>query len=176
MKKSIWTALLIGIVLLAATGQTDIYKYIDENGQRRWTDDLSQVPEEQRPAHQRLDSEGTANTTEKPPMVQSRSLPEDVSESPGADEPQETVNTSREALLKEKAALNEQYQQLMLERQQIQKALAEPHNADGRAALNQRAQAYNKKAELYDSRLDAFNQKVAAYIETNKAVQVKVAE
>lgn len=176
MNKSIWIVMLIAILLLASTGNGEIYKYIDENGQRRWTDDLSQVPKDQRPTHQRLDNQGTRNTTERPPVVQPGSLPEGVSGSPDANEPHKTVIISREALLKEKAALHEQYQQLMLERQQIQQAIAEPQNADGRAAANKRAQAYNQKAEAYDNRLDAFNQKVAAYIETNKTVQVKVAE
>jgi hypothetical protein len=176
MKKSIWAALLIGIVLLATTGQTEIYKYIDENGQRRWTDDLTQVPKEQRPAHQRMAGEATGDTMGTPSVVQSRSVPEGDSESLDAIEPQGAVTLSREALLKEKAALHAQYQQLMLERQQIQQALSEPQNADALAAASKRAQAYNQKAEAYDNRLAAFNQDVAAYIETNKAMQGQVAE
>jgi hypothetical protein len=176
MKKSIWAVLLIGVVLLAATGHTEIYKYIDENGQRRWTDDLSQVPKDQRPALQRPVIEESGNTVGQPPVVQPQSLPEGESGASVANEPHVPVELSREALLKEEAALHNQYRQLMVERHQIQQALAESHDADGRAAIAERAQTYNEKAEAYDNRLDAFNQNVAAYIETTTAVQVKAAE
>ena len=176
MQKSIWILLLVGVLMLAATGHTEIYKYIDENGQRRWTDDLTQVPKDQRPALQRVVDEETGTSAKTPSAAQSQATPERVPEAPATDEPQETIELSREALLKEKAALHEQYRQLMLERQKIQQALAESNTADGREAAGQRAQAYNIKAEAYDNRLDAFNQKVAAYIETNTALQVKVAE
>jgi hypothetical protein len=64
----------------------------------------------------------------------------------------------------------------MLERQQIQQALAESSNTDDRATIRRRAHAYNKKADAYDDRLDAFNQKVAAYKQTITAVHVQVVE
>ena len=76
MKKPISAFILITALLFAATVCAEIYKYTDENGQKRWTDDLSQVPKEQRAAAQRIESEeekpadataGNAQRTQPPP-------------------------------------------------------------------------------------------------------------
>ncbi len=176
MNKSTWIVVLIVVLMLAATGQAEIYKYIDENGKRRWTDDLSQVPNDQRPAPQRLTDEEAGQPADRPPVLQSQPIPEHVSQPTATAAPQDTAKPNRETLLKEKAALHELYRQLMLERQQIQQALAESSNTADRATIRRRAQAYNQKADAYDDRLDAFNQKVAAYKQSVTAVQVQVAE
>ena len=69
MKKTFSAFILITALLFAEMVCAEIYKYTDENGQKRWTDDLSQVPKEQRAAAQR-----TATEEEKPlkPKQQSR--------------------------------------------------------------------------------------------------------
>ena len=42
-------------IMLVFPAYAEIYRYIDANGQTRWTDDLSQIPKEQRATAQRFE-------------------------------------------------------------------------------------------------------------------------
>ena len=181
MKKTILAVFLIGIIVLVAPGHAEIYKYIDENGQKRWTDDLSQVPKDQRPKGQRLVAEEseaiTGNTADGPTQAAPLPpVPETGEMVPDTDETGPIDALSRDALVKEKAQIQEQYRQLMQEREKLQQAIAEAPSGDDRAELNKKATAYNQKAEAYDNRLNDFNKKVARYNQQISAAQEKAAE
>ncbi|MBC2711046.1 MAG: DUF4124 domain-containing protein [Desulfosarcina sp.] len=166
MKKPTLAFFLIVTLVLAAPVCAEIYKYIDENGQKRWTDDLSQVPKEQRTSVQRFESaeempaDAVADQTEQAPP---ESPLETETEVPDTDEPSETAGLSREALEKEKADLDTQYQQLLEERKQLEQIKPEAVSASTRAELNARISAYNSKTEQYETQLNAFNEKISAY-------------
>lgn len=166
MKKTTLAFLLIIFPMFTVPLSADIYKYIDENGQKRWTDDLSQVPPEQRNAVQQIETE------EEPPV-----LPDQVAgdgnqpetsgamgaKLPNADAENEKPNLEREALNREKSDLNALYKELVAEKEQLEKAKAEAADADAQEELKQKINAYNQKAKAYDQRLDSFNQKASLY-------------
>lgn len=161
MKKTILAIFSILLALLfTAYSNAEIYKYIDENGQKRWTDDLSQVPVEQRDSAERMETEATFETPsdrvsdEAPPPEPAEKMEDATS---GTDE------TNRETLESEKADLDTMYQELLQERQQIEKAKAEAKGASAKGALGKRITAYNEKAERYEERLKAFNNNVNKY-------------
>jgi hypothetical protein len=56
MKKPILAFFLIVALTAAVPTGAEIFKYVDANGQTRWTDDLNQVPAEQRASVQRFES------------------------------------------------------------------------------------------------------------------------
>ncbi len=166
MKKPILAFFLIITLLLTVPVHAEIYKYIDENGQKRWTDDLSQVPAEQRASAQRFETEqetpaDTAAEQEQAPQPET-ALETEV-EDPDSAEPNESAELSREALEKEKTALDTQYQQLLEERKQIEQITGEALDTSARAELNRRISAYNSKTEQYEAHLNAFNEKISAY-------------
>lgn len=173
MKKPVLAFFLIIILLLALPVCAEIYKYTDEDGQKRWTDDLSQVPKEQRPSAQRFESveettaDAAAGQTQK---VRPGSPPETVTAHTDADEPLEADKLNRKALEKEKADLDSQYRQLLEERKQIEQIKPEATSASTRAELNRRISEYNSKTEQYESRLNAFNEKINAF---NKKLMAK---
>jgi hypothetical protein len=157
---------LIIALLLAAPLYAEIYRYIDENGQKRWTDDLSQVPEQQRAGVQRIETEPETPEkakTEKAEETQSGSSPETKAAASDTGTESETDVVSREALEKEKAELDLLYQQLMEERKQIEKFTPEPHNFKAQAEQNDRITAFNEKTEQYEARLAKFNEKIDAF-------------
>ena len=166
MKKPISVFILITALLFAASVCAEIYKYTDENGQKRWTDDLSQVPTEQRAAAQRIATEeekpanattGKAQKAKPPPPLEAKAA---VPDSGAANE---TAELSREALEKEKADLDLMYQQLLEEREQIEKLTPEAQNFKARAELNDRITAFNQKTEQYETKSNAFKEKINAY-------------
>ena len=161
MKKTIPAIFSILLTLLFAVHcYAEIYKYIDENGQKRWTDDLSQVPVEQRDSAERIQTE---QTLENPAdqATDDAAPPEPVEKREQATF--DTDEPNREALEKEKADLDAMYQELLQERQRIEKAKSETKGAPAKRALRKRITAYNEKAETYEERLKAFNDNVTRY-------------
>lgn len=160
MKKRFWAYLLIISLLLAAPACAEIYRYIDANGQQRWTDDLSQVPKEQRQSAQRIQSIDT-----RPADVQAK--PESPLQSEpgnqGADDQKQSADLSRNALEKEKADLDTQYQQLLQERKQLDQMKTEAKTREDQLALKDRISGYNSKTQQYETQLNAFNKKIQAY-------------
>jgi hypothetical protein len=158
MKKSLVTCLVIIGLILAAPLSAQIYKYIDENGQKRWTDDLSQVPVEQRQSAEHFEdasdipSEASATQGESGTVV-----------TPETDLTDGNAELTRESLMKEKSELENQYKLLMEERKQIEQMKAEQGDTIHRAELNQRISAYNAKSDKYDIQLNAYKKKIDTY-------------
>lgn len=166
MKNPFFVFFLAVSLLLATPLYAEIYKYIDENGQKRWTDDLSQVPKEQRPSAQRIETEEETSaykTLDKVKKTQPESSLGTKTAISGSGEAGETAQPSRVSLEKEKADLDTQYQQLMEERTQIEKLRTEATTFNDRANLNQRISEFNTKTGEYEAQLNAFNEKVSAY-------------
>lgn len=161
MKKTILAIFSILLaLLLTAYSNAEIYKYIDENGQKRWTDDLSQVPVEQRDSAERMETEATFETPSD--QASDDAAPPDPAEKM-EEATSDTDEPNREALEKEKADLDTMYQELLQEREQIEKAKAEAKGAQAKGPLAKRITAYNEKAEKYEQRLKAFNNDVSNY-------------
>lgn len=173
MKKTMLAFFLIITLLLAAPAYAEIYKYVDENGQNRWTDDLSQVPQAQRSTAQRFESEAdaAADTASDPAQETQPESPVAIESAlPDADQQGDGTEVNRELLEKEKAELDTQYQLLLEERNQLEQLSAEVLNSGARAEINLRISEYNAKTKTYEAQLNAFNEKIEAY---NQSVMSK---
>ena len=164
MKKTTLAFLLVIFPMFIVPLHADIYKYIDENGQKRWTDDLSQVPPDQRDAVQRIETEN--ETAVLPSQAADDGMPSESAGKGGAkllDAEKDKANLDREALSREQSDLNALYEELVAEKAQLEKAKAEATSAEAQEELKQKINAYNEKAKAYDQRLDSFNQKASQY-------------
>jgi hypothetical protein len=160
MKKAIWVSLLIFFLLMAGSAWGEIYKYIDKNGQPRWTDDLSQVPKAQRASAQHFEG-----VKEQPAAAngQAESSPGGKVQNQAVHKSDQSKAPSREALEKEKADLDNQYQQLLQERKELKRLKAKALNPADRSALEKRISAYNQNTNHYEAQLNAFNKKIKTY-------------
>lgn len=166
MKKNILVIFLIFSMMLALPVCAEIYKYVDENGQKRWTDDLSQVPKEQRPAVQRLESTPESSVDETADVSQKNQTSPPLEGEPAdlnAGDPGQAADLSREALEKEKADLDSRYEQLLEERKQLEEMKSTELSTAAQSELNRRISAYNEKTEQYESQLNQFNQRINDY-------------
>ncbi len=161
MKKPIIICLAI-IALLGPAGSlcAQIYKYIDEKGQPRWTDDLSQVPAHMRETAKQFtdlgdESQGASISTDQRQV--------DTKAVPVTDPSNDNAGLTRELLMKEKSNLENQYQQLVEERKTLETVKAVEEDAVQQAELNQRIISYNEKTKQYETRLNAYMKKVDAY-------------
>jgi hypothetical protein len=147
----------------AGASCADIYQYTDQDGNVRWTDDLSQVPEAQRAAAEQTKKTAadTANGEARPPAAEAALESEASEAETGASAT--TPDLDRTALEAERAELDTLYQQLIEERKTLEQMKAESSDTTDRTVLNERIEQYNRKTEAYEEQLNRFNDKVNAY-------------
>lgn len=160
-KRVIFCILLLTVLFTAGSISAEIYKYIDKNGQKRWTDDINQIPPSQRDSVETMDSvqsapesnTGQVETNVPPADSSAESAPLDAA----------TGTLDREALEKEKAALDALYQALLTEQKALEQMKTETLDAATQADLNKRINAFNNKTEQYKTQLDQFNKKIEVF-------------
>lgn len=141
---------LLGILAISHPVAAEFYKYVDEDGNTLYTDDLSKVPKDQR---EKLTSYEEVLPT-----------PDDGAERAKAARAKqmEALNQSRDALGERKAELDREYQEMVRERADLEAQKAN-------AVTDEEVAAYNK-------RVTAFNEKMRAFEEKRKALEAEVEE
>ena len=161
MKKPLMVCLAIIVSLMLTTSSpAQIYKYTDENGQKRWTDDLSQVPIEQRESAEHFEDMGNESQEPTTTATQEQDNP---AVAPAADQPEADSEPDRQSLMKEKVDLEDQYRLLAQERKALEQMKLEQNDASNRTELNQRISAFNAKTKQYETQLNAYKKKVETY-------------
>jgi len=134
----------------------EFYQYTDKNGVKHFTDNLADVPENQREKlsiHQSTQS--TQPRQENTPAAPEPESPA-TSETPAA--PETSVITS-ESLVMEKDALDKEYNSLLKQRQ----SLNEQKQDIGEKKYNELAAELNQKIHQYQTRSDALKNKITEY-------------
>ena len=150
MLNRIVTVLLI-LLVLPMLASAEIYKYRDQSGVLRYTDNLAEVPVAQREnIEQYQEIKTTADTAEQAPA----NTPE-----------KEAVQDARAAekeLTDEKGVLDNEYSQLMEMRNSIE-AAPQPSTPEEIAAHKKKIQDYNIQLNIYEVKVKAFREKLEAY-------------
>lgn len=160
----------IAIILVSMPADAEFYKYKDQNGVMRFTDNLSEVPVEQRPevesyaepedflTPERKRQRNKTTSGQQTPSVKRETPPQ-----PDAEAKAETREQRAVRLKEQKATLEAEYNDII----ETQKSLAEQ-----RKTLQSPAsyQTYNKhqkrlkaRAGAYEKRRQQFEEKVKAY-------------
>lgn len=153
----------------------EYYQYRDQNGVLRFTDNLADVPEDQRQQIESYtESEDYVMTEEESPeYLQDTSVQEETGEDMvGADQDEETetIRDDNLAQLKKlnqmKAALDEEFAELMEEKQALLQYKESKKNISIKEAkdyqkkvtlLNQRITDFEERRQAYKKEADAFN-------------------
>lgn len=164
-------AILLIFSVLPAAGE--FYKYVDENGNTRFTDDINQVPPQQR--------QGISS------YVESESKPETTAPEPDSDVPEPAAKKqnaadiyaeekaedgyyekTRRELDQMKSEIDAEFEALNVEKEKL---TSERENANSRdqiqeynkkvTQLNERAAAYEAKGAEYEKKVGEFNAKIA---------------
>jgi predicted RNase H-like nuclease (RuvC/YqgF family) len=156
------TCFFVSITTLAGA---EYYKYHDENGNLRFTDDISTIPESQRKSVEQFESttsnirETPTNPTTRTPPAEAVVPPGDVSYTVRAKELnriQEKLHKTRMALEKEKAELEA-------------RAPAENATNKEKIAYSEKIEALNAKIDQYSKEVNAFEEKVDAFNRRGKS-------
>jgi len=155
--------LIFAIILVVAPASAEYYKYIDSSGKVRYTDDLNQVPQDQRAGAQTFteikdQSEQTQPETQATDGDSEQNMPQ-TSE----------LEQTKTRLDAEKKTLDETYKQLMEQRKQLEDVKASAKSPKEIKEYNEKVTELNEKIQEYENRRLQFNTDIDAY---NSKVEV----
>jgi len=172
MRKAKWSICLV-IIFMSTPVLGEFYRYADESGNVKYTDDLGQVPVEQRP---------TAKT-----YIESKGIPEEKTDVSDAEKEKTAQDSTAELdqikiqLDKEKLELEKEYEALMKEQDALSetakkaktRVLVQKFNKSA-LAFNEKTVAYAKKRRALDERIVKYNSEVKQILENKlKKMQKK---
>lgn len=163
---------LLAIVLMgfAAPAVADFYKYVDQNGVTRYTDNLADIPEDQRPKIETF--EGSENDSaygesaqesgrksdklqEERQAVKAKRKQQDLTRSGTKGE---QMRQTRDALESEHAALMKEKDALEAKRDTLKTAKEVRAYQNEVARLNRKIAAFEKRRQAFKNEVDAFNE------------------
>lgn len=159
------------VLWLCSPAFARIYQYKDSNGAIHFTDDISRIPEDQRPP---LPPRGYPEVG---------SADDQGKEAAEANEPGAETSTNEarkgdkipilEEIHKEKADLDAQYADMMKERKALEKKRTTLKTPEQVGAYQKKVKDLNQRIEAYQDRQRAYQKKVDAYNAALKEEQEK---
>lgn len=169
MKIMKWIVVLV-IVGVPALSLAEFYKYVDENGKVRFTDNLANVPDGQRPqikeyeevSHE-LTPKEKAEEQQEPTSKKTKQGAEVVTvEKDGLTEKDEK-ELEGEELEKKGEKLQQEYEALMEERQELDKAAKVRLTPAVQKKLVEKIADFNLRIKDYEGKRQAYNKAVEAH-------------
>jgi len=163
MNQGKWLILLI-LVLFSIPASAEFYKFIDEEGNVQFTDDLTKVPVNQR--------EGVRK------YIESRTDAEDIKDNANIDKKEEQLFDGQEKAIQiedtnlfktkkeldaKKKELDAEYVALLKEKEEIDKSIQKLKTNEEIKISNEKVQKFNEKIKKYEEKRKAFNTEVKAY-------------
>jgi len=172
MKKlGVWVIFLV-CMGIAPAGFAEFYKYVDEEGKVQFTDNIANIPDDQR---EKIEAYKEAKSSPRvAPQVEKEERTADTSEaaetgaggSPVTED--ESVDAQADLLEKRGEALQQEYEALMKEREALDQAAKVRLTPARKRKLveeisdfNLRIKAYEKKRQEYNEAVEAYNAGVA---------------
>ncbi len=143
--------MLLILLALPALALAEIYKYRDQNGILRFTDNLTEVPLAQRENVDQYQEIKAREDVAEP-------APDNATEQAAGQDPQ----AAEKALLDEKGALDIEYNQLVEMRKSLE-AAPQTGTPEEIAAHENKVRDYNARLQIYEVKQKSFRAKVDAY-------------
>ncbi len=163
--------ILIASVALAAPASAQFYKYLDKLGHTRFTDDINQVPEDQRRSARTyaVAAPGAAEAnTLNGGSEQSRSGRDDLVENAGGaavgvSSEEESIDAAKARLEALKKQIDAEYQSLAKEKEALAQEKEAPKTRDQILDYNKRVETFNQRAGEYESRSNELRKQVESF-------------
>jgi len=161
---------LISFILFSVNASAEFYKYTDEDGNVRFTDDINQVPEEQR---SKIRSYVESQSEEVPEQETTQESPEKSEQQ--ANVPDSSENEAAEGSLEElksridaiKEEVEQAYAALLKEKEQLSEDKKKVKTREQVESYNKRIESYNilgqdfiKKQKERDALIDNYNARI----------------
>ena len=145
--------MLLVLMILPALVSAEIYKYRDQNGVLRFTDNLTEVPVAQR-----------ENIDQYQEIKTAPDVAEQAPDNASGQAAVQDVQAVEKELMDEKGVLDIEYSQLTEMRNSLE-AAPQPGTPEEIAAHKKKIQDYNIQLKIYEVKVKAFREKVQAYQE-----------
>jgi len=143
--------LLVALSLIPMPVFAEFYKYKDANGVLRFTDNLLEVPKDQR---EKIQTYKEVVTPEPEP---------DISDAQKEDAALKNQNNRAEQINSEREVLEQSFKALDAERKSILESPTSPQEQEAYEAHKQRIEAFNARIKAYEEQRKMFQAKVDAY-------------
>ena len=150
MFKTTIVAILAMFVLTPIEAKADFYKYIDENGNVIFTDNLSKIPKNERNEVEKYYEPPPISPSKESAVDNAQEL--DSKDNPKISATDEAMKAKREELEKRRTQLEQEYEVLMKEKAALEQQKAE---AKGRDEIKK----YNEHVRLFSDKLNKYNEK-----------------
>ncbi len=159
----------LSLLLFSMSASAEYYRYIDKDGNVHYTDDLTNVPENQRTdIHEYTGFQDDSYDDQKDEQKDEKSQPliekEQVKNKPDIND----FSEIKKRLDQEKEKLDEEYRALMEEKKEIAKGKNKYRSKSRAKKYNKVILEFNEKIEDYERRKKLFNEEVEKY---NKQVE-----
>lgn len=156
----------LSLLLFSMSASAEYYRYIDKDGNVHYTDDLTNVPENQRTDIQEYTGfQGDPDDQQKDEQKDEQPIEkEQVKNKPDIND----FSEIKKRLDQEKEKLDEEYRALMEEKKEIAKDKNKYRSKSRAKKYNKVILEFNEKIEDYEGRKKLFNEEVEKY---NKRVE-----
>ncbi len=156
--------ILLSIVLFSMSASAEYYRYIDKDGNVHYTDDLTNVPENQRTdINEYTGFQDGSNDQEKDEQKAEKSNPL-IEKEEGKIKPDiNDFSETKKRLDREKEKLDEEYRALMEEKKDIEKNKNKYRSKSQAKKYNKAILEFNEKIADYERRKNVFNEEVEKY-------------
>jgi hypothetical protein len=156
--------MFLSLLMFSMSASAGYYRYIDKDGNVHYTDDLTNVPENQRKdINEYTGFQGVRNEQQKDQQKSEKKQPvlekEDVKNVPTMNE----FSDIKKRLDQEKEKLETEYRTLMEEKKDIAKNRNKYRSGSRAEKYNKVILEFNEKIEDYEKRKKRFNEEVENY-------------
>ena len=154
----------LSLLLFSMSASAEYYRYLDENGNVHYTDDLTNVPENQRTdinEYSGFQDDGYSQEKDEQKAEESQPLIEKKEEKNKPDT--DDFSEIKKRLDQEKEKLDEEYRALMEEKKEIAIEKNKYRSKSQAKKYNKVILEFNEKIEDYERRKKLFNEEVEKY-------------
>ena len=156
--------ILISIVLFSMSASAEYYRYVDKDGNVHYTDDLTNVPENQRTdINEYTGFQDGSNDQEKDEQKSEKSNPLIEKEEEKNRSDINDFSEIKKQLDQEKEKLDEEYRALMEEKKEIAENKNKYRSKSQAKKYNKVILEFNEKIADYERRKNVFNEEVENY-------------
>lgn len=170
--KRLAVAVLMVSLAGAAPASAQFYKYLDKQGQVRFTDDINQVPENQRKSIRSYESsmpnapeesisEGGVENKAPASAAMAQTSPETAAAAAPAEGG--SIDTEKMRLEALKKQIDVDYQALVKEKETLSKEKETAKSREQVVEYNKRAEAFNRKSGEFEARSNELRKQVETY-------------
>jgi hypothetical protein len=167
-----WVLPVVAWIAMTASADAEFYKYRDNNGVLLFTDNLAEVPLNQRPGAQSYkEADDYLTPYQKKERAEKARRETEMAAKEAKQGSFEAQQEQRLILNNTRTALDKEYGELMHAKKALEKEKAQATTPEKQVAYKKRFDALNKRIIEYEDRRNQYEEAIKNFIATARAAQ-----